>query len=96
MKSYDKAAWHIDEGENEEKVVGFFKEIFTFLQEKNMLSMEGIEVLEDAMDESVALNSFMVNKAGEAFLDSFYDGVTVMDSQKARSIFQEAYDKYSR
>jgi hypothetical protein len=34
MKIYDKAVWHIDEGEEESKVLERFKAIFDFLKGK--------------------------------------------------------------
>jgi len=75
MKNYDKAAWHIDGGEDVSKVVERFKEVFLFLAENGMLSEEGKETLEYGMDSSVVLNNMMVNRDGQAFLESCYDYV---------------------
>ena len=38
MKSYDKAAWHIDGGEDAAEVILRFKRLFEFLSEKKMLT----------------------------------------------------------
>ena len=94
MKSYDKAAWHIDGGEKESEVIFRFGEIFVFLAEKKMLNDEGMETLEFGMDSSVSLNSNMVNKEGEAFLDAYYDVVLNQNPREIKKNLQEAYEKF--
>lgn len=94
MKSYDKAAWHIDGGEKEADVIARFREIFVFLSDKKMLSDEGLETLEFGMDSSVSLNSNMVNAEGEAFLDSYYDVVLNQNPNEIRKNLQESYGKF--
>lgn len=94
MKSYDKAAWHIDGGEKEADVVARFKEIFVFLADKYMLNDEGIETLEYGMDNSVSLNSNMVNVEGGAFLDRYYDSVLNQNPREITKNLQEAYKKF--
>lgn len=94
MKSYDKAAWHIDGGEKESEVIFRFGEIFVFLAEKKMLNDEGMETLEFGMDSSVSLNSNMVNKEGEAFLDAYYDVVLNQNPREITKNLQEAYKKF--
>ena len=94
MKSYDKAAWHIDGGEKETDVIARFKEIFEFLSDKKMLSEEGLETHEFGMDSSVSLNSNMVNAEGEAFLDAYYDIILNQNPKEIRKNLQESYEKY--
>lgn len=96
MKSYDKAAWHIDGGEKEADVVSRFKEIFVFLADKKMLNDEGIETLEYGMDSSASLNSNMVNAQGEAFLDAYYDVVLNQNPREIKKNLQEAYKKFMK
>lgn len=94
MKSYDKAAWHIDGGENTSDVVVRFKEVFTFLADKKMLSDDGIETLEFGMDSSVSLNSTMVNAEGEDFLDSYYDWILQQNPKEIKVNLQTAYKMF--
>ena len=94
MKSYDKAAWHIDGGERETDVIARFKDIFAFLSDKKMLSAEGMETLEFGMDSSVSLNSNMVNAEGEAFLDAYYDVILNQNPKEIQKSLQESYEKY--
>lgn len=75
MKIYDKAAWHIDGGENIDDVITRLRKVFLFLDESGMLNEEGKETLEYGMDSSVSLNSNMVTKEGNIFLDACYDHV---------------------
>lgn len=94
MKTYDKASWHIDGGENESDVITRFREVFTFLVDKKMLSAEGMETLEFGMDSSVSLNSNMVTAEGAAFLDAYYDIVLGQDPKDTAQNLQIAYEKY--
>ena len=94
MKSYDKAAWHIDGGERETDVIARFKDIFAFLSDKKMLSAEGMETLEFGMDSSVSLNSNMVNAEGETFLDAYYDVILNQNPKEIQKSLQESYEKY--
>lgn len=94
MKSYDKASWHIDGGENTSEVVFRFKEIFEFLKEKNLLTPEGKETYEFGIDSSVSLNSTMVNEEGQKFLDQYYDMIIEGDirnmKEKLTSMYQNS------
>ncbi len=94
MKNYDKASWHIDSGEKEADVVARFKEVFTFLESKQMLSEEGVETCEFGMDSSVSLNSNMVNAQGKAFLDAYYDVILKQNPKEIRRNLREFYTKY--
>lgn len=75
MKIYDKAAWHIDGGEDEKQVVLRMKLIFEQLSECGFLSSDGEEILEIGIDESVSLNEKMLTDDGAKFLDEYYDSV---------------------
>ena len=96
MKSYDKAAWHIDGGENPVHVIERFKEIFQFLSKKNMLTEEGLETLEYCMDSSVSLNSSMVNLDGAAFLDLYYDKIIDQNTRELRQYMEDVYKQFMR
>ncbi len=75
MNIYDKAKWQIDSGMPKEKVLAHFVLIFEWLHSKNMLSKEGIEMLEAGMDDSISLNEEMVTEDGNAFLLKYYDNL---------------------
>ena len=92
MIIYDKAVWHIDGGEQALEVVSRFKDIFEFLRDKKMLSEEGLESLEYCMDDSISLNSTMVNDEGKAFLDAYYDSILNRNPKEIKQNLQEAYD----
>lgn len=94
MKSYDKAAWHIDAGEDLAEVVSHFRQIFVFLNEKDMLSDDGKETLEFGMDSSVSLNSTMVTERGKLFLDICYDGIIGKNNEELNAILLEKYKKF--
>lgn len=96
MKSYDKASWHIDGGENEVEVIDRFNDVFAFLAEKNMLNEEGLETYEYGMDSSVSINSNMVNEQGESFLDTYYDAVLGQNPKEIKKSLEEAYKVYTK
>ena len=94
MKTYDKASWHIDGGEKALDVVARFRIVFEFLLEKQMLSADGIETLEYAMDSSISLNSIMVNEKGNWFLERYYDEVLSPTASMMQKNLLDAYEKY--
>lgn len=94
MKIYDKASWHIDGGEPVADVVARFREVFEFLHEKEMLTEEGLETLEYAMDCSVSLNSTMLSAEGNTFIDYYYDSVIAVEPQTIRTKLIEAHKKF--
>ena len=94
MKIYDKALWHIDGGENESEVITRFKEIFRFLNERDMLNENGKETLEFAMDDSVSINSSMVNEKGNDFLEKYYDKVLRKGSNNMWENLLESYNEF--
>lgn len=73
MKVFDKAAWQIDNGVDEVTVISHFKFILGWLNEHDMLSPDGLEILETGIDEDVSLHEGMVNERGLHFLNEFYD-----------------------
>ncbi|MCL2399786.1 MAG: hypothetical protein FWC91_08610 [Defluviitaleaceae bacterium] len=73
MKIIDKASWQIDAGISKNIVLQHFKNIFSWLNSKNMLTQEGIEDLEFGIDESVSLNERNINFQALAFFESEYD-----------------------
>lgn len=96
MKSYDKAEWHIDSGEQEREVVLRFKDVFAFLAEKKLLNSEGLETFELGMDSSVALNSNMVNEKGKDFLDACYDKVLGENVKEMKKNLEDEYKKFEK
>lgn len=94
MKSYDKAAWHIDGGEDVKDVISRFKQIFEFLDEKKMLTDDGKETYEYCMDSSVSLNSSMVDGSGNAFLEFYYDEIIKQNPKDIKEFLRNAYKKY--
>lgn len=73
MKIFDKASWQIDNGMKEEVVIAHFEFIFEWLNEHDMLSPDGLEILEAGIDEEVSLHEGVVNEKGLHFLNEFYD-----------------------
>ena len=94
MKIYDKAAWHIDGGENKSDVMFRFREVFEFLDEKGMLNAEGKETLEYGLDSSISLNSTMVTKEGKLFLETCYDKVISINLKNIKKILSVEYSSF--
>ena len=80
MKIFDKASWQMDNGMKEEVVIAHFKFIFEWLNEHDMLSPSGLEILDIGIDEDVSLHEGLVNERGLHFLDEYYDKL-IADSQ---------------
>lgn len=70
---YDKAAWHIDAGENKQMALDHFSFIMTWCKENKLLSDEGLELVEMDIDDSISLHSRMFTEKGNAFMQQFYD-----------------------
>lgn len=92
MEIYDKAAWHIDAGEDEAAVIAKFQAVFSFLDEKRLLSEDGKEILEFGIDDSVSLNEDMVTEEGAAFLHRHYDEVINFDADQISAELDSRYD----
>jgi len=82
-KVYDKAAWHIDAGEPSDNVLEHFKFIMHWCNQNNLLSDEGIELLELGIDDSISIHSRMLNERGNVFMTQYYD--TFISAQKDQS-----------
>lgn len=91
MHIFDKALWHIDAGEDKAAVLAKFQAVFSFLNEKELLSEDGQEIFEFGIDDSVSLNEDMVTKEGAAFLYKHYDEVI---NCNADSITAELSSRY--
>ncbi len=73
MRIIDKAAWQIDGGVPEDLVVNHFNTVFLWLSQHDMLTEEGIEELEDGIDDCASINDELVNEDGMRFLETSYD-----------------------
>lgn len=85
MEIYDKAIWHIDAGEDKNKVLNKFKVIFSFLKQKNMLSDEGLEILDIGIDSSVSLHERLLTTTGKDFIEQHYDSLINLSSKEIES-----------
>ena len=88
---YDKAQWHIDAGEKEEIVVKKFKILFDFLNEKNLLTDEGKEIIEIGVDCSVSIHERMVTKEGKEFMTNQYDKIINVDVSDYAEALEKCY-----
>lgn len=79
MQVYDKAAWHIDNGEEKAEVLKRFGLIYEFLARHKMLNGEGMENYEMGADESWALYDRMLTTAGKQFMEKQYDRLLALD-----------------
>lgn len=70
---YDKATWHIDGGEDLNKVMDHFSFIMSWCSSNNLLSEEGKEIEELGVDQSISLHSRMFTDRGNAFMEKHYD-----------------------
>lgn len=73
MQVYDKAVWHIDNGEEKTVVLKRFEMIYDFLARHKMLNDEGKEIYELGPDESWAFYDRMLTDAGKQFMEKQYD-----------------------
>ena len=73
MKIFDKASWQIDNGMDELIVVSHFEFVFNWLNKHEMLSPEGLEILDLGIGKDVSLHERLVNKSGLKFLNEHYD-----------------------
>lgn len=73
MTIYDKASWQIDAGQDKSRVIDHFKFIYNWLNENQLLSEDGKEILDFGIDSSISLNDQMVTKEGADFLGKHYE-----------------------
>ena len=91
MIIFDKAAWHIDAGEERDEVISKFNDVFAFLYEKNLLSDDGIELYELGIDQSCSLNDSMVTEEGANFLEKYYDQIINYSHEVIKNKLSELY-----
>lgn len=89
MKVYDKASWHIDNGEDKVDVLSRFSLLFDFLEKKNMLTSEGKELLELGIDSSISLHERLVTDEGKKFLEANIDELLKMSISDVKARLQE-------
>lgn len=70
---YDKAAWHIDAGEDKQMVLNHFATFMIWCQNNNLLSPDGKEIMELGVDDSISLHSGMFTENGNSFMQQYYD-----------------------
>ncbi len=92
---YDKAQWHIDAGENANSVIARIKAVFEFLNDKDLLSAEGKELLELGIDSSASLNKRMVTEKGGKFLEAHYNNVIHYGEDKIAEGLEQEYKKFN-
>ena len=94
VKVFDKASWYIDGGEDPKKVVTRFKDIFICLKKLHLLNDDGLEVLDNAMDDSISLHQGLVTDEGYDFLTKYYDkSIIASELKKNYEIFKKEYVK---
>lgn len=97
LKIYDKAQWHIDAGEDEDIVVAKLQVVFSFLDSKNFLGMEGKEIIDLGVDSSVSIHERMLTEEGNKFMEACYDKVIdKAPEEMAEALDQEYSALYSR
>ncbi|MFI3255217.1 MAG: DUF1963 domain-containing protein [Eubacteriales bacterium] len=89
--AYDKAIWHIENGVSEEEIVAKFTVIFAFLKEKEMLNEDGLELLEDGIDESISLHKNLVNEKGRGFLDEYYTQIVDSSLENLKDVLEQNF-----
>ena len=92
MRIFDKASWHIDAGEDKKKVIKRLSTVMDYLYCHNMLSEEGVEILQIGVDSSFSLHEKMVNEEGLAFLSEHYDSILQMGFDELKSFLQNSED----
>lgn len=95
MKVYDKATWHIDGGESSEEVLKKFHTIFTFLNEKKMLSSEGLEIFKIVgIDSSIVLHDRLLTSEGNKFLEYCSDKIINYSSSEIQYQIETVYKNW--
>ena len=98
MQVYDKAAWQIDNGMNENVVINHFTLVFEWLQAHDMLSKDGKDILDIGIDGDTSLNERLVTAEGAKFLSAYYDKL-IEQSEYNTSVEEDLlpcyYDKFN-
>ena len=95
MKIFDKAQWHIDEGEKTADVLKKFQCVFDFLEIHNMLNTNGKEIYTFGIDSSISLNENMLTKSGVQFLEKYYDTVINCTPDTIGDALKKQYQMYT-
>jgi len=70
---YDKASWHIDNGESKKQVLDHFRFFMNWLSDNDLLSEDGKEIENLKIDDSISIHSGMLNDKGNSFMERFYN-----------------------
>ena len=87
-KVYDKAKWHIEGGEDEGEVVERFNKTFVFLNEHELLTEEGKELIEIGIDAEICLNDRMLTEEGKVFIEKHIDRLMEVSSSEIMDVMQ--------
>lgn len=99
MIIYDKAAWQIDGGIEPRKVIDHFSFVFNWLKQHNMLSEDGLEILDFGIDIEVSLNEKSVTKNGADFLNLYYDNIIEQSKYEISfesELFDSSYSQFAK
>lgn len=75
MKLYDKAAWHIDAGEDKNDVLKRYQILLGYLAENKLLTAEGEELAELGADYSAVIHSRMLTDEGNKLIKDNIDNI---------------------
>jgi hypothetical protein len=92
MVIIDKAAWHIDGGEKEDAVLNRFQIVFSFLHDHGLLNAEGERMLQERIDDSISLNSDMMQPEGTELLKLCYDRAIIRKTTEIYAYLAGAYE----
>lgn len=73
MEVYDKIAWQVDGGIDEQVAINHFEFMFKWLNDNDLLSKQGKEILSFGLDGSESLSDNDVTTEGSQFLKRYYD-----------------------
>jgi hypothetical protein len=91
IKVYDKASWHIDNGENKNEVLKKMKIIFDFLNKNSLLNSDGKELFNLGINEDSSLHDGLVTNEGKEFLDKNIDKIISKSSKEIEKTLKNLY-----
>jgi hypothetical protein len=91
IKVYDKASWHIDNGENKNEVLKKMKIIFDFLNKNSLLNSDGKELFNLGINEDSSLHDGLVTNEGKEFLDKNIDKIISKSSKEIEKTLENLY-----
>ena len=97
MQIFDKAAWQIDNGMDEDTVINHFTLVFEWLKDHNMLSKDGLDILDIGIDDDTSLNEQLVTSEGAKFLSEYYDKLiseSEYDVSHEEDLLSDYYSKF--